>query len=139
MATRAEAIKARFQSLTNTIWPAYESKDLTTTFSLYRRAATSAKSDLGSKTLTWEPVADAQDFPCVILGLALNDVRWELDRQGQRVDERIVLHTAYEDIREGDQLILALDDRAYFVENSLFEGGLRVCQINRGKVQAFTP
>ena len=139
MPTRAQAIKARYQSLTNTVWPAYESEDLTSTFSLYRRAATGAKSDLGMKPLDWDPVTGAQDFPCVVLGVDLNDVRWELDRQGQRTDERIALHTAYEDIREGDQLILALDGQQYFVEHSIFEGGLRKCQINRGKNQKFTP
>lgn len=139
MATRAQAIKARYQSLTNTVWPELASEDLTSTFKLYRRAATSVKSDLGMKTLEWQPVADAQDFPCVVLGLVLNDIRWENDRQGQRIDERIIMHTAYEDIREGDQLILALDDQQYFVENSNYAGGLRRCQINRGKVQKFTP
>jgi len=134
--TRKEAIAARYRTLVTRDWPALESEGVTTTFSLYRRVATSTKSDLGMKPLQWDPVTDAQDLPCVVLGNDGGDVRWNLDPQGNRISEKIVLHVAYNDVREGDELLLQLDSKRYLVTASIPQGPIFKILLDSGRSQS---
>lgn len=107
---------------------------VTTTFTLYRRDVSSATSDLGVPANPWRTIAS--DLNATIMGMKdETDVHFEVTRQGNKVEDFLELVTSYDDIREGDNVILAFNSRAYHVEASSHHGALQWCAINPAKAQ----
>ena len=55
--------------------------------------------------------------------------------EGQWQVETVMLFTAFADIREGDNLILAADGKTYLVEASSYMGPLRRCFLTTAEAQ----
>lgn len=95
------------------------------------------RDDLGLETRPTK-----QDFavvvsnePCVFAGVNPKSDRWQVHPEGQYQVEMVTLYTAFQDIREGDNLVLAYDGKAYLVEASTYVGPMRRCFLNSAKAQ----
>jgi hypothetical protein len=116
-------------------------ESVTTTFTLYRRTLNDPlappRDDIG---LERRPIL--QDFapilvdePCVFAGVNPKQDRWNVAPEGQQQTELVTLYTGFQDIREGDNLVLAADGKSYLVEASTYVGPLRRCFLNSSKAQ----
>lgn len=114
---------------------------VTSTFTLYRRTRTDplapARDDLGLQSRPekqeFEPIL--VDEPCVFVGTNPKTERWQVYEEGQTQVELVTLYTSFSDIREGDNLLLAFDQKFYLVEASTYAGPLRRCFLNSAKAQ----
>lgn len=116
-----------------------------TTFTLLRRTLldpsappADQRSDLGIQRRTVEqnfvPVASA--IECVFTGTNKKSDRARSLPEGQREEEMILLYTSYRDVREWDNLVLAVDGKTYSVEASSPAGPLTVCYCSTAEAQA---
>ena len=115
---------------------------VTSTFTLHRRALTAAgqvapRTDLGIEVrpTKQEFVIVVSNEPCVFAGTNPKSDRWQVLPEGQWQVETVMLFTAFADIREGDNLILAADGKTYLVEASSYMGPLRRCFLTTAEAQ----
>lgn len=129
--TRAARQCYRWQMSIERDWPAYGTGGTSTTFTLKRIVNSGARDDLGIPPRGWNTILT--DRPCIYQLLPGNDARWKVQEEGQVQSERLVMHTAYEDIREGDEVVLAADGKTYLVEASEPVGCSRRCVLTSGR------
>ena len=137
MATRGEAISARFAALVTTIYPAIGPSQATTTFTIYRRQfqGSPQRNDLGIQT---RPAI--QDFDIEgtgvgsFYGVKRDGSRWMVLPEGQQQTDLVMLFTTF-DVREGDNVRLDYDGKVYLVEASSYADSVRQCLLNSTKAQ----
>lgn len=142
MGTIAEEMAACFQSLVSRLGVCSGGDWIASTFTLYRRTLTAEgqvtpRDDLGIETRPakqqFEPVAT--DVPCVFTGTNPKSDRWKVHDEGQDQVEQLTLYTGHADICEGDNLLLAYDQKMYLVRVSNYAGPLRRCFLDTGRAQ----
>ena len=131
MPTRGDLIGTRFRNIVDVVYPAMEGERTFTTFTLRRVTATGTKDDLGETPTDFEPVVTA--YTCVVYGLFQEDMRWLVTTPGQLQEERLIIWTSYADVREGDEVLIAMDGKTYLVESSQDCGTVYKCLLNSGK------
>lgn len=140
--TRSEVITECFRDLIKTIMPSICGPGaVASTFTLHRRTlvnvAVAPRDDLGIETRPDKQVFSivVSNEPCIFRGANWSSERWTVFPEGQDQSERVELYTAFSDIREGDNLVLAFDSKTYLVEASSYWGPVVKCFINTSKAQ----
>jgi hypothetical protein len=106
----------------------------TTTFTLYRKDGTGTTTALGTEKPVWRVVVAA--VPCTYVGTReQEDDHFYIHRQGKAIEEYAEMVTAYDDVKEGDNVVIALDNRTYHVEVSTPMGAIQWCELNLQKAQ----
>lgn len=142
--SRAAFILWRWRHLVETFLPSgCGAGDLIgTRFTLYRRQVVAAGvpplvDDLGIQTRPTKqdflPVVS--DLPCLFVGTGKKANRWHVHPEGQDQEEQAILTTTYLDVREGDNVLVAEDGKAYLVEASTRLGPLLQCFLTTAKAQ----
>jgi len=141
--SRTEFILWRWKNLVEEFLPSEcGAGDLTaTTFAIYRRTLQGppevppSRDHLGVQKrptkLDFELVASG--IPALFGGTNSKQDRWHVHPEGQDQVEMALLITSYLDVREGDNLIIALDGLTYNVEASTRYGPVVRCFLNSGK------
>lgn len=105
-----------------------------TTFDLYRRQVNAGTNDLGVPNAAWVKIQTAQ--PCTIVGFKRDkEGAYEIDKQGQVQYVIEEMHTILTDVQAGDNVIVALDNRAYNVERSSIMGTVTKLVLDHGSAQ----
>ena len=111
-----------------------------TTFTIYRRMLQGApnvppsRGHLGVQTRPTKQDFEVvlADVPGLFGGTNSKSDRWDVHPEGQDQVEQATLLAVYLDIREGDNLIVALDGKTYNVEASTRYGPVVRCYLDSG-------
>jgi len=112
-----------------------------TTFALHRRTLQGLPDVPPSRDhLGLQARPEKQDFelieaavPALFAGTNPKSDRWDVTGEGQHQEEQATLVTTYLDVREGDNLVVALDGVTYNVEASTRYGPVIRCFLDSGK------
>lgn len=117
MATFADCAARQFARMVGECWPAYGMTGTVTTFTQYRRATTGPVSDLGTPNAPWAVLRS--DVVCTWLGIKPNvEGGFQIAEQGQIQNPIYEAFTTKLDIVEGDEIVVALDGKAYQVDRT---------------------
>lgn len=143
--SRAAFILERWQTLVNEhlISECGAGNLVGTTFTLYRRTLTGtpnvppSRDDLGlqARPTKQDFTVVVADLPCLFVGTSPKTDRWHVHPEGQDQQELANLVTAYLDVREGDNVVVALDGKTYAVEASTRLGPLVRCFLDTATAQ----
>lgn len=138
MATIAVNRKTRFQRVIDNYWQKRGADETATTFDLYRRTRSAAPNYLGIPSDGWSKIVTAQ--PCTAIAVKrLNEGGFELAEQGQVQRQMLEIHTSLADIHPGDELVLAVDGRAYHIDRVSMESGVNYLLCDHAKAQIKGP
>lgn len=117
-----------------TFWPALGAEDTSTTFTLYRRQRAGAPNDLGVPNDPFTSIATGV-ICTIVAGELMSENKHVVNIQGQRQQYVLEIHTAHQDIKIGDNVVLALDGLAYNVEAVNVEGVIMHVKLDHSRAQ----
>lgn len=134
MAGKTFADQAAFNmtQLVDVYWQRNSPTRSATTFTLKRRVGGTVD-DLGIPNDPWQDVY--LDQPCTINGAKELRNRFYVDQEGQLPTNELEMETSLQDIRPGDIVVLAFDNRSYSVQSVSWEGAISYCVLDRKQSQ----
>lgn len=134
MAGKTFADQAAFnmQQVVDVYWQRNSPTRSATTFTLKRRTG-STVDDLGIPIDPWTTILTGQ--PCTVNGAKELRNRFYVDPEGQVPTNELEMISDVADIRPGDIVLLAYDDRSYSVQSVSWEGILSYAILDRKQSQ----